>query len=1075
LEVLEDYYSGASLLEILPKFFRILLPTITNPKCRKVLQKGEKWLSKKDFTQDECMWIVALSEFEKLLKNMNLTGESKKILKAWLIQNVLSEVRRELSKTKLEKGIFDFEDLLRIVEKELLTSEKNISVLTPLKKAVSKKYLCAIVDEFQDTDARQWLIFRNLFLDSRKHRLIVIGDPKQSIYSFRGADIFTYLEARKNFKEKTYRGPFVLGKNFRSTEKMILGLNQIFCGDLWFPKKKGIIYKQVECGNPKLELKDRTPNRNSIHILELSPQFSISAKKIENQKRLKTPKISFNVLKKLDHLGGEKFFGEKYFFKKLKSILGDDLALENKNVLINLFLDDQSNSANSRFADAIALEIRDLLRIKTPNKIRPIWCDEFKEKPILEKDICVLFRKNNEGETLVKALRRYGIDFEFYKQKGLFAGREALEILDLLEAIAHPVDHSSVGKLWLTRFFGVNLNELSQFNIKHSNILQKLREWNSFAVERKFRKLFDDILKQTKLVERELFFRKDERSVTNYLHLFELLNKKISDRHLDLLELIQLLKRLIDGKENIGENENLLRMESERDAVQLMTMHASKGLEFPIVFLFGGLTGSKKGDFITYHDSEENQIVDLLNSTIPEKHQWQLDAEQQRLLYVAMTRARGRLYLPYVKLLSDGSERHVCKINGAYSTLNDQLSKIFGENIICKKNTPFSFSVVGVQSRNQNKKLLDKENEKIPKGVFKKLPKNPLYLKNKKNPEQMFEKIRFKKKGFIVTSFSKLSRKEFQKVSGNKLFSIEEFPSFDIRSDSGLEKSRENDEVGMSMLQDFVEFNPGVVIKKLEDENKSIHKVKKPQLLGGVKTGILLHKLLEHTDFNIIKNSKSLDDWLSLPSVKRKIEIFNESYGFPNSIVPQLAEIIWNTLRTPIKLGITPDSPKLELATIKKDIREVDFYFPLLKKWEKTNIQHNTMQKKVENCNFEKGFMRGSIDFLFEHKGLIYLVDWKSNILKKYDQETLELEVLEHYELQLQIYTLATCYWFKLDTEEKYNERFGGALYLFLRGIEDKPLITDNSISKSSDGVYFKCPSWEELRSYEKMLFLKDF
>ena len=118
---------------------------------------------------------------------------------------------------------------------------------------------------------------------------------------------------------------------------------------------------------------------------------------------------------------------------------------------------------------------------------------------------------------------------------------------------------------------------------------------------------------------------------------------------------------------------------------------------------------------------------------------------------------------------------------------------------------------------------------------------------------------------------------------------------------------------------------------------------------------------------------------------------------------------------------------------------------------------------KVDGWKVEKGFLRGSIDFLFEHKGLIYLLDWKSNLLSDYHVETLEQEVKQHYELQLQIYTLATSYWFKLDSEEKYNEKFGGVLYIFLRGMPQHK------------GVYFKRPSWQDLKEYENRLRLENY
>ena len=104
---------------------------------------------------------------------------------------------------------------------------------------------------------------------------------------------------------------------------------------------------------------------------------------------------------------------------------------------------------------------------------------------------------------------------------------------------------------------------------------------------------------------------------------------------------------------------------------------------------------------------------------------------------------------------------------------------------------------------------------------------------------------------------------------------------------------------------------------------------------------------------------------------------------------------------------------------------------------------------KLEGWNVEKGFLRGSIDFVFEHDGKIYLIDWKSNLLTGYNPESLEKEVMEHYLLQLQIYTLAISYWFKLDGREKYENRFGGVFYIFLRGMPT----TKVHILRARDGM----------------------
>ena len=116
---------------------------------------------------------------------------------------------------------------------------------------------------------------------------------------------------------------------------------------------------------------------------------------------------------------------------------------------------------------------------------------------------------------------------------------------------------------------------------------------------------------------------------------------------------------------------------------------------------------------------------------------------------------------------------------------------------------------------------------------------------------------------------------------------------------------------------------------------------------------------------------------------------------------------------------------------------------------------------KLAEWNVDKGFLRGSIDFVFEYKGRIYLVDWKSNRLEDYHTKTLEAEVKKHYLLQIQIYSLAISYWFNLDSEEKFEKRFGGVLYIFLRGMPQK------------EGVFFFRPGWNDLLFYKKRLSLK--
>ena len=170
---------------------------------------------------------------------------------------------------------------------------------------------------------------------------------------------------------------------------------------------------------------------------------------------------------------------------------------------------------------------------------------------------------------------------------------------------------------------------------------------------------------------------------------------------------------------------------------------------------------------------------------------------------------------------------------------------------------------------------------------------------------------------------------------------------------------------------------------------------------------------------------------------------------------------------TPVSLGTDLDSEKVELSSCEKYLREADFYFPIPSKGTFESKDLKVLKKEAElklyDWNVDKGFLRGSIDFVFEFKGKIYLIDWKSNILKDYHPKTLEKEVSKHYMLQLQIYTLATSYWFNLNSKEKFEKRFGGVLYIFLRGMLQK------------EGVFFFRPVWNDLLDYEKILALEKY
>ncbi len=1055
VQTLGEWHTAGSIEDAFYMLLSIELDRVTRPKYRQTLRDGEKWLSPQEFPKAELEWISAVVDCEKLFQRHNLVGEAGKILRTWVIQKVLGDVRGELRKTKMEQGVFDYDDLLHLVE-EQVNPRGNSTTPTALTKVVREKYACAVVDEFQDTDHRQWNIFRKIFLESPEHNLIVIGDPKQAIYSFRGADIFTYMQARRVFAENYSQTPVSLTKNFRSSELLLCGLNRIFGSSYWLPEEKGLEYINVGCGKPELGLKDLTDNRSAVHLLELLPQFTVSRKKLADQSRMQNPRLSEEMQNVLYSLNGQKFYGKDALLNSVESAYGAAVSDSDKNEVQQLFLDDQAELATSRFADAIALEIKKLLAKGSPERERPVWKNEAGENYLREQDICVLFRKASEGEKIGKALRASGISIAFYKQKGLFEGREAREIYDLLEAINHPNDHSRTAKVRLTRFFGINIQDLAERSVDEFDLTNLLHEWKALAESRQFRKMFDQILLRTRMFERELFLSGDERSVTNYTHLFEVLIRQVLENHLDLHELSLLLKRFINGKEDPGENENLLRLESERNAVQLMTIHASKGLEFPVVFLYGGFTANKKDSIHFYHDEEENPVIDFLSRDVPKKFRWQLEAEKQRLLYVAMTRACARLYLPYVGFIEGIAGRSVCKINGDYSMINDRLKTIDSGMSGVRGVSPFSRSFCGEPVSGLDQFFEVKDRKKPPELEAPKLPQTQGLVDKVKNMEQSLVQLRRKKRGFAVSSFSGISSRKDEKHATETVGGAVTVMPVEIRTESQLNDRRENDEHYHQQIPDT------------EDETNSYSSESKNDLLpGGTQTGNMMHELLEHLDFETIRTSISPQNWLEQPRVRAQIDTIRERHERSEETAPVIAEIIWNTMHTPVRLGTAQDSEQVELASCEQNLREADFYFPIPLN---DSLESNDSEKlkieaelKLGDWNVDKGFMRGSIDFVFEHKGRIYLIDWKSNTLKDYHPKTLENEVIKHYMLQLQIYTLATSYWFNLDSKEKFEKRFGGVLYIFLRGMLQR------------EGVFFFRPGWNDLLDYERILSLEKY
>lgn len=413
-----------------------------------------------------------------------------------------------------------------IAQEEMLTPDE---ILLQMQKAIQKplflekvrqKYRVAIIDEFQDTDAVQWDIFQSLFVQAPLDALYLVGDPKQSIYRFRKADVYTYLQARDHLGENHL---YHLDTNYRSSQPLIQALNALFaCDWIKLPKANRVLpYLPVKAGKGALaSLEDE---KGSVHFL-------------------------------LGH--GERLFDEI-------------------------------------FLPYAASEIERLL-------------------PLVGQEgaFAVLVKDRYQAQKALSFLQRRGISAIARSQTALGETLAFQAIQELFTAVESPHDFSALQIVLAGPLGGFS----DAFPAVEWKIL--LEEEGLVAFARKF---FDFVVDGQTMRERiariDLSFYRDMLQIFETLFLWE---RKEGFCFQGLHRYLSMLKEL-DPEEG-----GRRRMEGDAAAVQIMTMHISKGLEFDIVFALALATNTPEAD----EELEE------------------IEAEKLRQLYVAMTRAKRRLYVP---------------------------------------------------------------------------------------------------------------------------------------------------------------------------------------------------------------------------------------------------------------------------------------------------------------------------------------------------------------------------------------------------------------------------------------------
>jgi exodeoxyribonuclease V beta subunit len=712
-------------------------------------------------------------------------------LTAALAQTLLGPVRHELARHKREVGQYDFDDMLTLVDGALRGPRAG-----PLVTTMRERWRYALVDEFQDTDEAQWSIFRRAFFADPgrgKSTIVLVGDPKQSIYRFRGADVETYLRAREDVV-RSGGARVALGTNYRATRALVEAQNALFDASATAPFFTGSIgYQPVACGGPDRVLRDGEGREVApLHVFRFDREMSLPA-----------------------------------------------------------------------LAARVAREIR---RVTDP--ARP-W--RLGTAAIALEDVFVLTRTGQEGRTVGAALRAAGIPHAFFKEEGLFQTDEAREIRTLLLAIDDPGHRACRLAAWLTPFFALPLEEVERVRELPAShpFHARLRAWNALAEGREFERLFERIVTDSGIVRREIFFADGERELTNYLHVFELLVEQARRTHATLRDLVHLLSGLIDRTRLTLDLEgNVQRLESERRAVQIMTVHKAKGLEASVVFVVGGWSSASDREARVYHeDGRRLAWVGPPGGDVKQRIAAEEREEDQRLMYVALTRAKARLYLPCV--LKDGAP---ARVRGAYDVVNRRLAELLATRAAALSVEDVS-PLEGVHAPAQADPAEDEWQ-----------PPAPLLHEPDAAPE--YARLRERHAGALVTSYTRMRGAR----SGARSAWADE---------PETRRARKADE--------------------------AVDQVPATTLRSARASGVFVHEVLERVPLESFV--APFEGWRLRPEVSALFDEAIAVHRVDPAQRPHAERLVWAAYATPLAL---PDGPPLAgLAQAARVVREMEFVFPV--------------------------------------------------------------------------------------------------------------------------------------------------
>jgi len=855
-------------------------------------------------------------------------------------------IAKAFAAAQKQRAQMGFNDLLTGLEAALNGNHGD-----RLAEVIRQQFPAALIDEFQDTDLVQYRIFERIYQIDRHRQdcaLILIGDPKQAIYAFRGADIYTYLKARAAVQGRLY----TLSKNFRSTQAMVDAINHCF----------DLIEKQS--GNAGAFL-FRKHGNNPVPFEPVLAQGRKDRFIAGNQA---VPALTAAVI------ATEDVISKGAYLEQISEICATQI--------VTWLNQGQRQSAGFKAAEGHLI-------------------------PLKPSDIAILVNNGNEAGSIRQALSRRGVRSVYLSDKdSVYASTQATEIYRWLSACAEPDNDRLLRAALSTPTMGLSFAELDALNHDEdaweNRVLQfkAYREiWQRQGVLPMLRSLLFDFGCIERLLQTpaDVAGASGERILTDLLHLAELLQQAsytLEGEH----ALIRFLAEQQASPSGDAEAKKV-RLESDADLIQVVTIHKSKGLEYPVVFLpfICATRRAKATDLPLKWHTDAGELRIALEDSPEVLRQADQDrlGEDVRKVYVALTRARYATWLGLAPLEAAEASAIGHLFGIGHAPPNELLNTV----------RPFaaSQSAIAVVS-----------DLSVDHARFAPIDVDA-------TPGQARVPTHIARESWRINSYSGLRTEAHAPASSEPVSVIDDTP-----------QAANLQEVELEILPSGSQ----------DDAPKaSMHRFHK-----GSEAGTFLHELMEWVaDFgfaSVLETPAPLRDAIARRCRIRRWDAW----------IDPLAHWVLAMLQTPLPISANaPDVEGLPASLALKDLQaykvEMEFWFEThhvdLEKLDAAVVSHTLGQRSRPKLLPEtlNGMLKGFMDLVFEYQGKYYVADYKSNWLghqdTHYHPAAMEEAIRSHrYDLQYVIYLFALHRLLKSRLPDyDYDAHVGGAAYLFMRGI----------------------------------------